>query len=144
MNVTEVRGKKAGTSLFDFATVTPVASGINGLYVVVSELPDVTLTGVVPTNIGSGRKTVTAAGTPEQLVSTPVDCQYVMVKAISTNSGTIVIGGSGVRASASTRKGFPLSVVSGSAESVTIPIDDVSKVYVDCTTSGEGVVYTYM
>lgn len=139
-NIVENRGKRVSDGKFDFIAVDNngyVYSNINGT-------PLVSLNGVIPTSIGQGRKTVTACGTPEKLIATPVSCQYVMAKAISTNAGTIVLGGSGVIASASTRKGFPLSVVSGSSESITIPIDDVSKIYADCTTPGEGVVFTYM
>lgn len=89
-----------------------------------------------PTGIGDGSKNVTTAGTRVQLTSTPTPCRYVIVVALSTNTNSIYVGGSTIAAG----RGRPL--VSLQAEK--IDINDVSKVYIDADTSGEGVTYTYV
>lgn len=109
----------------------------------VKEITDIELD-ITPSTIGTGRKLVTPAGTPAQLIATPVTAQYVIVSAVSTNTSPVVIGGSTVIATPPTRRGTPLSVVSGVPDTITIPINDVSKLYVDSIVSNEGVVFTYL
>ena len=82
-------------------------------------------------NVQSGQKDVTTAGTAEALTSTSTTCRAVAIKAKSTNTGNIYVGNSGVTSS----NGF---ILRGS-ESITLDIDDVSKVYIDASVSGEGV-----
>lgn len=97
-----------------------------------------------PTSISNGRKTITNAGTAEKLVASTTPCKYVIIKAIITNTGVAVVGGSGVVAAVGTRSGTSLSVLNGIPDQITIPIDDVSKIYVDSTVNGEGVIFTYV
>lgn len=93
-------------------------------------------------NIGDGTKTVTTAGTAVPLSSTSVPCKVVYITARSTNTGRIMVGGSTVVAAISTSsRGLPLS-----ANDTTPPIivDDLNKVYIDSTVSGEGVMFMYL
>lgn len=93
-----------------------------------------------PSTIGDGLKLVTTAATRETLVPSTVPCKSVVVTAKQTNTGTVVVGGSSVVAlSGATRRGTPLNA----GDSVSIDIDDLFKVYLDVTVSGEGVTYTY-
>lgn len=102
-------------------------------------LEDIASSTAPSTAIGDGRKTVTAAGTAETLASSTA-CKSVVITALSTNTGTVVVGGSTVVASLSTRRGTPLLA----SESIVLDVDNLSKVYLDVTVSGEGVVYTYI
>lgn len=91
-----------------------------------------------PLNLTDGRKVVTTAGTRVQLSSTSVPCKAVNITALSGNTGTIVVGGSTVVASLSTRSGTPLD----KNDSCTVEISNLNKVYVDATVSGEGVSFS--
>lgn len=94
-----------------------------------------------PSVIGDGTKTVTTAATRVKLIEAVTTCKKVVITAKDDNAGTIVVGGETVVALAGvTRQGTPLLA----SESVIIEIDDVSKVYIDSTTNGEGVTYTYV
>ena len=86
-------------------------------------------------NIGNGQKTVTIAGTAEILASSTVTAT-ISVKALSTNTGIIYIGDSGV----SSTNGFELS----SGDSIDIALSNLSIVYIDSSFSGEGVSYLYV
>lgn len=90
-------------------------------------------------NLGSGRKTVTTAGTRVQLTATKTECQWVDVQALSANTTAVAVGDSAVVAASGTEKGDVLLPL----DAVRIPIDDVSKVWVDARTNGEGVSYTF-
>jgi hypothetical protein len=90
------------------------------------------------TSIGSGRKTVTTAGTAVTLASS-TPAKRVTITALDTNTGVITVGGSGVIAASGTRTGVPLSA----GDSYELDIDNLSKVYIDATVSGEGVSFTY-
>lgn len=87
------------------------------------------------TQITSGRKTVTTAGVAEKLPS--LEAESVSVQALLGNAGKVVIGGSDVVAALATRKGIYL----GPGDKLTIPTDDVSDLWVDAVTSGDGVSY---
>lgn len=89
-------------------------------------------------NIGVGNKSVAAAGTAEVL-STSTKCQKVEITAFETNTGIIVVGGSGVVAAAATRKGTPLSP----GNTLTLNIHNLAKIYLDTTVSGDSVSYTW-
>lgn len=93
----------------------------------------------VSNTIGSGRQTVTTAGTAVQLSTSDVPCTRVIITAFTNDTGVISIGDSGVLANTTTRKGIPL--IAG--QSVTVPINNLNKIYVDATVSTEGVSYTY-
>lgn len=89
-------------------------------------------------NIGDGIQLVAAAGTPEALASaTPI--RLVVVQALPENTGNVAVGSSTVVAAAGTRRGYALAP----GQSVALRVTDLSKVYVDAVTSGEGVSFTY-
>lgn len=96
-------------------------------------------TGATPDAIGDGLKLVTTAGTRETLAASTA-IHSVTITAKQTNTGTVVVGGSTVvAASGATRRGVPLNA----GDSITIDIDNLSKIYLDVTVNGEGVTYTY-
>jgi hypothetical protein len=100
----------------------------------------------VATRIRQAIKTVAASGTPVQLVDeanvrSPVTS--VTVTALNTNEGTVVVGGKGVLATlgthaAPTQNGIPLA----KGQSTTLPVCDISAIWVDSTTSGDAVCWT--
>lgn len=90
-------------------------------------------------NIGVGRKVVTTGGTAVQLVSDSTPCVMLIVTAETDNTNPVVIGDSTVVGALATRKGTPLAA----GASVTLYIDDVSKVWLDAVTNTEGVTFTY-
>lgn len=119
---------------------------IIGGEVAVSELPDLEVD-LAPSAISGGIKTVTTTGTGEALVTTATPCQYVIINALSTNTGIAYIGGSDV--DKTTKNGIALTVPADSAgvkapASCIIPIDDAAKIYVDVTVSGEGVQFVIL
>jgi hypothetical protein len=85
--------------------------------------------------VGSGKTTVTTAGTQVAL-SSSLSIISVTVRALSTNTGKIYVGTSSV----SSTDGFQLSA----SETVSIDIDDLAKVYIDSSVNGEGVTYIYL
>ncbi|MCD6149002.1 hypothetical protein J7J18_06550 [bacterium] len=88
--------------------------------------------------IGDGSKTVSTAGTRVALGSG--SCCHVFITAKSDNSGTIVVGGNTVVAALANRRGIPLDP----GDTIDFPIDDLSKVYIDATSNGDGVTYLYL
>jgi hypothetical protein len=93
----------------------------------------------LPTGISHGNKTVTTAGTDVALVGSSTPCKRVTIQALTSNSGKIAIGGSGVDATIPTGTGILLSA----GESYSFDIDNLTDVYIDSTVSGEGVRFTY-
>ena len=92
------------------------------------------------TKLQSSNGTVATAGTAVQVnpVSTP--CAQLTITANEGNVGELVYGGSNVKAAVNGRIGTPL--IQG--QSVTLPIDDLSKVYLDAVTSGDGFSYSWL
>lgn len=90
-------------------------------------------------NIGSGRQTVTTAGTPVQLLTSATECKRLDVTALYGNTDMVVVGGSGVVGAAGTRKGVPLAP----GNTYTFYITDVSSVWLDSVVNGEGVTFNY-
>ena len=86
-----------------------------------------------PSTIYTGQVNVSMAGVRVKLKSTSTSIKGVRVKAKSGNTGNIYVGGSNV----SNSNGYILAA----GEEVAIPIDDLSKVYIDADNSGEGVSY---
>ena len=92
------------------------------------------------TSITDGRTTVTTAGTRVVLATSTV-CRLVMCQALESNTNLVVVGGSDVVAAAgSSRRGMVLYT----NDVLVIPIDNLSKIYVDSLVNGEGVRYTYL
>jgi hypothetical protein len=90
------------------------------------------------TSIGHGVKVVASAGTDEVLASaTPA--KWIVIQAQTDNSGIVAVGGAGVDATVATGTGVALAA----GESVTLLIADLSDLYVDAVTNGDGVRYTY-
>lgn len=103
----------------------------------------VTLSGTVTvtdgtTAISDGRKTVASAGTAEALAAS-TSCKWVILTAETDNTGLVVIGGSTVVASLSTRRGTPLYA----GDSVVVITDNLADIFLDVTVSGDGVTYQY-
>ena len=92
------------------------------------------------TKLQSSNGSVTTAGTAVQVnpVSTP--CAELSLTANEGNAGEICYGGSNVKAAVSGRIGTPL--VQG--QTVVLKIDDLSKVYLDAVTSGDGFSYSWL
>jgi hypothetical protein len=92
------------------------------------------------TAIANGTKNVTTSGTPVQLLSSSTAWTTVVVCAKPTNTGVIAVGASNVVAASANLNAIPLMP----GDSISLPINDVSKVYIDATVSGEGVAFLYL
>jgi hypothetical protein len=88
-------------------------------------------------NIDVGRKTVTAAATAEALSTSNSRIISVVIQALPSNTNEVVVGDSSVVAAVGTRKGLALNP----GESLVLNIDQLSDVYLDVETNGEGVSY---
>ena len=102
----------------------------------------VTVPSTANTQIIDGIKLVTTAGTRASL-SSSAEINQVVITALSTNTGTVVVGGSTCVAApgthgSPTRRGTPLNI----GDTVIIDITDPSLVYIDATVSGDGVSWT--
>lgn len=87
--------------------------------------------------LADGRKTVTTPGTAVALAASSA-CKWVTVTALLSNTGQVNVGGAAVLATVAGSSGTPLSAGS----SVTLPVNDPSKVFVDARVAGEGVSFT--
>jgi hypothetical protein len=85
-------------------------------------------------DVKDGSKNVTTAGTRVALAASTA-CQAVLIQAKAANTGIIYVGGSTVSATS--------GIFLYPGESVEISIDNLSKVYLDSSVNGEGVVFTY-
>lgn len=92
---------------------------------------DISIGGTTST-IYHGRQMVSTAGTAVQLASSQ-SIKWVIIKALSTNDSVIFVGGSDVSA----ENGYILSP----GEAIGLDIDNLSKVYIDSSTDGDGVSY---
>lgn len=88
-----------------------------------------------PGTVISGRKTVADAATPEAVASAKTLVHWVDITALSSNAATVTIGASGV--SNGTQSGITLSA----GDTHTWFDVDLSTVFVDVATNGEGVAY---
>jgi len=93
----------------------------------------------IKTGIGNGRGTCASAGTANQVTTTTTPCKIIVFTAETDNTGVIVLGGSGIDETVASRSGTPLLA----GDSMTMEIDDVSKVYIDAAVTGDGVTFTY-
>lgn len=87
----------------------------------------------------SGRKVVTTAGTRVQVVTANTPVKRCTLTAETDNTGAVVVGDATVVASLATRVGVPLNP----GDSYELEISDLSKVYLDAETSTDGVTYNY-
>jgi len=83
----------------------------------------------IPTSLSHAQKVVPTAGSRVQLTTATI--VSITIKALSTNTGLIYVGGSGVTSA----NGFELST----GDSVTLAIDDADVIWLDSSVSGEGV-----
>lgn len=90
-------------------------------------------------SLGQGRKTVAETGKAVQLTTTTTQCNWVVVTAETDNTGIITVGGKGVKAKLEEREGLPLE----KGDSITIPVGDLTQVYIDTTVNGDGVTFMY-
>lgn len=90
-------------------------------------------------SVGNGKKTVLSAGTAVQLSATSVECKRIDITALPTNTNPIAVGSSTVLATVGSESGALISPLG----SYTLYVTDLSLIYIDAQTSGEGVTYTY-
>jgi len=89
------------------------------------------------TEIADNRKVVTTAGTRVQL--TAAMASIITITAETDNTGNIAVGGSTVVAATGSQRGAIL----GPGDSITLPVEQISDIYIDSTVSGDGVTYVY-
>lgn len=85
-----------------------------------------------------GRKEVTTAGTRVQLSTDTARILYVVITAETNNTNPVTIGGTGVVGALLTREGTPLAP----GDSITLPIAQLSAIWLDAITNTEGVTFT--
>ena len=90
--------------------------------------------------IVTGTKTVTAAGTCEQVTATSTPIGGVWVAA-DLGSGPLTVGDSATKATAGSMQGIVL--IPGNP-SIFVPIDNLNKLYVDSQTNGHKLCYAYL
>lgn len=101
----------------------------------------------VGSRLSSGRKLVTSAGTAVHLESSGAEgsAVSVVVQALYTNEGRIVIGGEAVKAkegSHATPEQSGIGLEKGQYAS--LDIQDTANIWIDATKSGDGVAYTVL
>lgn len=93
----------------------------------------------IGTATGGSYKQVTAAGTRVQLTATETQITGVIIQAFEDNTGYVAVGGSDVVAlNGSTRKCI---IMLAPGASVTVPVRELSLIYIDSTTNGDEVNY---
>lgn len=110
----------AGIEQGSSGNLTPILNGVN----------------ILPyTILGNGVTTVSSAGTSVQLSSnTPT--ASITIRALSTNTGLIYVG----TATVSSANGFQLLA----DETLSLDLNNLSKVYIDAAVNGDGVSYIYI
>lgn len=93
-------------------------------------------------NIGSGNKVVATAGTAVQLSATSVPVKRVIITPFSANTGVVAVGSSNVVASATLGSQVGMVMIKG-ANPLELLQENLSKIWVDASVSGEGVSFTY-
>lgn len=84
-----------------------------------------------------GRKVVTTNGTAVQLSTTSTPIIAVAIQAETDNTNPVTVGASDVVGALATRKGIALAA----GASITLNVDNLTDVWLDCITNGEGVTY---
>jgi hypothetical protein len=95
--------------------------------------------------IGGGVKVVTTAGTPVHLSGSEGAALSVIIQALYTNEGRIVVGGEKVKAEEGThaspkQQGIGLE----KGQYAAFDVNDTSQIWLDTTKSGDGVAYTVL
>lgn len=95
--------------------------------------------------LSSGKKVVTTAGTRVQLPLSSETCRSIVLQALGTNEGEIVVGGENVVAKAGSHATPEQVGVALAAKSyISIDVVDSSQVWIDATKNGDGVAYTLL
>ena len=91
---------------------------------------------------GDGRRVTAAAGTALQLSATSVPCRRVTIQSETDNTGRIVVGLTSdiVATEGATSRGV---ILPNGGDSVDVYINNLDKVYIDSTVTGDGVNYVY-
>lgn len=87
---------------------------------------------------GDGRKVTASAGTAVAIASSTA-CKWVVCEALLSNTQAVAVGTSTVVAASGTSRGALLQP----GASVTLPVNNLSSVYVDSRVTGEGVAFIY-
>jgi hypothetical protein len=116
----------------DPATQTTLAAVLTALQGTLNTNP--ASAGDVAGTLTNGRKSLAAAGTAEA-IRAALACKWVQVTALVTNTQQVNVGGAGVLAASGTSTGTPLQP----GDTLTIPVNDAAKIFVDSRVSGEGV-----
>lgn len=91
-------------------------------------------------NVTSNRTVVAAAGTAVALSATPQPARCLIITPIRSNTNLVAIGGADTDATLASEKGVLLKPT----DPALILYDvELSKVFVDAVTSGEGVSYSF-
>lgn len=95
---------------------------------------------------GQIRKTVTAAGTQEALSATPLLCTSVLIQALPGNTNKVYVGDSSVSSALNmaTLSASQVVTFSGTSLGNDSGLIDLSALYVDVDTNGEGVNVGYL
>lgn len=93
------------------------------------------LTYLVPSTHTTGSKTVTTAGTREQMPNQP--CKEVLITAEADNTGYVYIGDEYVSSTRFTKK-----ILAG--EEFSMSIDNLNKIWLDVGTSTDGITYGFL
>jgi len=93
------------------------------------------------TGIGHGYKVVTTAGSDECIVASSTPAKTVIIQAQTDNTTAVAVGATGVDASIATGTGIILYPGDWTPP---IDVDNLTDIYVDALSSGEGVRYIYL
>jgi hypothetical protein len=91
-------------------------------------------------SLPSAQPTLAAAGSRQQLSTVSIPCAKVFIAAGQNNAGIITVGGPTVVAASSGHSGADMQPTGG----FTIEIDDLSKVWIDGTNTGDTVSFSYL
>ncbi len=91
-------------------------------------------------SFGSGRKTSSTPGTAVPLAPSVTPCRKVVVTAFAGNTDAVYIGGTNVSGVSGQEKGILLTGIG----MTTIEINDLSKIWMDVVSSGDGVSFSYI
>jgi len=87
------------------------------------------------TKLSGGRKVVTTGGTREQVTTSETLTSAVIVQALRSNSGNVMIGGDDVDVTAGSENGIELTP----GQTADINIIDLSLLWIDADNNGEGI-----
>jgi len=120
--------------------ITPMNSESLAMPIRVNDSGSLVVVGGETSNtlIGDGSASIASAGTSQALPS--ISCNEVTIEAKETNTGVITIGSSTVVAAIANRRGIAL----WPSDSVTFEIDNLSKLYIDSTVTGDSITYAYV